>query len=188
MAILKTYNVLTDITNQDINFDKINEEIKDSGFVTDFQNITYYKSTGNFSVFGLSMDESQLDLVVSSHEAMTIQELKEARAQEFRQRTNAIIEEGFIYNSKKFSLSLDAQTKIIAMKENLGSFTFPFRWTLKSGTDTYSLSDSTEALAFHNTALEAYMFISTNEMYLTDALSLATTKQDVDAIIDTRTL
>jgi len=78
---LKTYDVNSEITSQIVDVEKLDKEIKDSGYVQDYEGIVFFGE--DVIVYGASiLDETSLDSLMLNHELtvldLTLRGIKDA--------------------------------------------------------------------------------------------------------------
>jgi len=124
MGLLKTYTIATDITKGILNHTRLESEIRTSGYVTNFLDIS--SDDVYVRVYGDSLsNESALGTLVEDHGYETLAELKDRRYNEIDYKTMTLIAPGFTYDGTTFSLSISAQMNWSSIKENTSDFTFP---------------------------------------------------------------
>jgi hypothetical protein len=105
---LKIYSILNNITLQKVNIEKLHSEILASGFVEEFSGLSIEED--DLIIFGESIiDEIQLDNLILIHEEESLDDLKNKKYIEIDNRTSELINEGFIFDGHRFSMSLTAQ-------------------------------------------------------------------------------
>ncbi len=109
---------------------------------------------------------------------------KSSRYLQIDGKTDALIIQGFTYDSKVFSLSLSAQMNFNALKNESSEFTWPVEITTISN-DTYSLTLA-NLNAFWRTGKVALKGDLDTGRALKKQIFDATTQAAVDAIVDTR--
>ena len=116
-------------------------------------------------------------------------ELASAKAEKIRlvdARTDELIDDGFPYDGQMFSLSEQAQLKLLGAVIGSASLTYPVEWNNIDDTGTTLLDDAAEVNVFYGTAMltvEAHLATGTA---LKNAINACTTVAEVDAIQDTR--
>jgi hypothetical protein len=168
-----------------VNPDKLVEEIRDSGSVTEFAGVCADQTVQTIDIHGEAIaSQSGLDAVVAAHSACTLDEYKAAKNATIDARTDAIIAGGFDFDGNNFSLSTEAQTNWIA----LAVFSNTFQWPVAVTTN-----DDREYLL---SAANFPAFLYTGKTKVGDSIAsgralklqvnAAITKAEVDAIVDPR--
>lgn len=155
------------------------------------------------AVFGLSLAEldpdalavevadgtakATVDAVVGAH-GDTLDEYKEKRAKTIDVRTVELIDLGFSYAGKVFSLSVPAQVKLSGLNQARleMSLTYPIRWNTIDDLDAYDLQNAVDVNAFYMTALGTVRAHLDSGTALKDAIRAAVDKAGVDAVVDNR--
>jgi len=187
-TVLKTYN-LTDISSGTIKPRKLEAEIRAAGYVENFWGMPYDVTTGNIVIEGDSLlNETALDALVAAHEEESLAEYKALKNTAIDERTRELIEGGFSYNSKTFSLSQEAQAKLTGINQirTEGDTSYPIKWNTIDDQDVESLSNAGEVLQFYKAAVSAYRGHVDSGTSLKDSVRAATTKAEVDAVTDAR--
>ena len=68
-------------------------------------------------------------------------------------KTGELISQGFVYNTKTFSFSANAQSNLLGVYSAKELLTYPFDWNVKDDSETYAIADADEMSAFFMTAL-----------------------------------
>jgi hypothetical protein len=181
MGILKVYNI------SEINSKRLTDDIKASGSVNGYEHIIH--ADGMVRVYGQSIqDETALNNIFSSHVAFILNDYKAERMLGIDARTAELIGEGYTYGAKQFSLSIHAQTNILALfatKDN-PALGYPIKYNTKDDTDTLELLNAADVEGMYLSALAAKKGHLDSGTSLKDSIRDATTKEEVDAIIDNR--
>jgi hypothetical protein len=119
---------------------------------------------------------------------VTLDEYKKLRYCEIDVRTGELISQGFVYQSKIFSLSTSAQTNILALDSTRDdpALTYPIKYNTIDDSDSYDVVDSTDLHNMYLTALATKKGHLDSGTVLKTSIRDAATKADVDAIIDNR--
>lgn len=184
MAELKTYSISTDITDQAVSAKLLDAEIIASASVTNYSGCTV-----NGDVLKIKGDsianETILDSTVLAHVAVPLAAYKDIRHEEIDARTEELITDtGFVFDSKTFSLSGNAQRNFDRQLDEEPKYSFPIDISTKDN-DTYSLAVNDNAnfwIAMKdgvNTHLDSGRVLKKS---IFDAVD----KAAVDAIEDTR--
>jgi len=188
MEKLKTYTIST-ILSGSLNLNKLNDEIENSGTVSDFQNISNNKKTDEIEIFGASiLDLPALDLIIENHSAFDLSELKESRYDEIDAKTVEIISAGFVFDGQTFSLSAQAQnnwTNIKAQKDVFNAMgMFPIQVSTKDS-DVYFLQYA-DVDSFWGAGMVAVKTPYNIGGNLKKLIFDATTIEEVNLVIDNR--
>lgn len=119
-------------------------------------------------------------------DSLTVEEYKALKYKEIDDKTSKLIGEGFTYGGKKFSLSPIAQTNITNTFISKDALTYPVRWNTKDDAEAIDIADATEMTGFYQTALVDVKTKQDTGTALKDSVRVATTKAEVDAVIDNR--
>lgn len=182
IVILKTY-----LNNKKFNFNKLKNEILEAEIVDKLSNVC--GDFLNIYVYGKEiLDEEILDDIINNHEYITLAELKELKIKEVDQKTTDIINEGFEFDNKTFSLSMAAQSNWTNIKSNKNVFVamslFPIQIsTLDS--DLYFLQD-TDVDTFWASGLNKVKYAYSTGGSIKKLIKDALTKIDLEQIIDNR--
>ncbi len=134
-----------------------------------------------------SSDKLVIDGVLAAHD-QTLQAAKTAKAVAIDTKTSQLIDGGFVYSEKTFSLSLDSQAVMAACQllKDDGSFVYPVKMNNIDNTDVYSVVDSVDMNALYVAAITAMRSFSDSGTALKDAVRAAINVAEVDAVIDNR--
>lgn len=188
MSTLKTYN-LTDILEGIINVTKLNEEIEASSCISGFKNVTHNQKNDSIVIHGESItDETQLDQLIQNHKAKDLTDWKREKAAEIDMKTGQLISNGFSYKNKNFSLSANAQTNILALytTKDHPALTYPIKYNTIDDSEQYDVTDSADLEGMYLTALATKKAHVDSGTALKDQIRSATTKEELDAIVDNR--
>jgi len=102
-------------------------------------------------------------------------------------RTQELISQGFVYNGSTFSLSSNAQTNWIGLKQasSLGLISFPYDVTTKDDLQ-HSIIDEADLTAFYATGLGTKSAHVASGRALKILVNAETTIEGVDSIVDNR--
>lgn len=100
-------------------------------------------------------------------------------------KTQQLIGQGFTYASKIFSLSANAQLYWSNLL-NIPSGDFPLTVNTLDDLDSYNIADTTDAQGMYGAALSAVKGHLTSGTALKEQVRAATTKAEVDAVVDSR--
>jgi hypothetical protein len=135
------------------------------------------------------LEVTALDSVVSSHKAITsIQRYKNKKIAAIDERTGELIRMGFSYGGKIFSLSDNAQRKMIGTHEvkDHPALVYPVEWNTKDDLDSVLLSNAAELDAFYLTGLGTMRAHIDSGTTLKRDVRSATTLAEVQAVVDAR--
>lgn len=183
MEELKVYSIENDTLEGEVDIVKLQSEISNTSYVTDFANIS--TSGGNIHVWGGALaDENSLTTVVGNHIATTLVEYRNVRHLEIDLKTTELIEVGFIYDSITFSLSNLSQGNYDALQNNTSYYTWPKDISTKDS-DTYELAEANVDTFWtaYKDVVEGH--IETGRV-LNASIKNAADKDAVDAIVDNR--
>lgn len=180
---LKTYASDLDVTAGEVDLGNLHNEIKDSGHVNGY---THADLEGiAIKIYGTSIaDESALDTLIQNHIAVPLDQYKKKRYNEIDKKTGGMIAAGFTYDSKQFSLSLNAQSNWNALKDDTSEFTWPAEISTIDE-DTYDL-DEANVGAFWNAGKDVLKGHLDSGRALKKSIKDATDKAGVDAVVDNR--
>lgn len=130
--------------------------------------------------------EKDIQKLDGSPETLTLDEYKSMKINEIDDRTGELIAQGFVYATKTFSLSKNAQTNLLGLKLNKDVLTYPKRWNNIDDTDFYDITDATDAENFHLSAMNTWTGHVDSGTTLKDSVRAATDKAGVDAVVDNR--
>lgn len=132
------------------------------------------------------------DIVICSSDPtpkeLTLEEYKQIRYNEIDCRSSELISQGFTYQSKVFSLSVSAQTNILALDNTRDdpALTYPIKYNTIDDVDSYDVIDSTDLHNMYLTALATKKGVLDSGTTLKTSVRTATTQAEVDAVIDNR--
>ncbi len=103
-------------------------------------------------------------------------------------KTDELIAQGFVYSDKTFSLSANAQKRIMGIHQvrDDASLSYPVKWNTIDDADALELADSAAVHSFYLTALGTYRGHVDGGTSLKDQVRAASTVAAVDAITDSR--
>ena len=181
--VVKTYSISSDITSGTVKVSKLDGEIAATSHVTEFRSVV--KNGDSLQVWGDSLsDESALDALVLAHVAFSLADCKATRYVEIDAKTGGLISAGFVYDSKTFSLSPNAQANWNSLMDNQSEFNWPVDITTIDN-DTYSL-EVANISAFWNAAKNVLKGHLDTGRVLKKEIFDATDKTSVDAVVDNR--
>ena len=120
--------------------------------------------------------------------AFTLSDYKNYRYKEIDERTSSLISNGFVYNSKRFSLSQNAQINILGLdgSRNDPALSYPIEYSTIDDLDSYSVVDSVDLHTMYLAALGTKKYYVDSGTILKDSVRIAVNEQDVQLIIDNR--
>ena len=188
MALLKTYSIQNDVALQVVNQKKLHKEIQNSNDIDGLETILVDGDT--IELYGNSfINEAAVDGSINTHEAVDLAAYKQLKFKEIDARSEELIKEGgFTYNGKQFSLSEAAQINLlgIELKKNFAGI-LPITFNTYDDLDVETLTTVTHIENFFLAALTAKRTVlDTATLVLKDPIRAATTKAEVDAVIDNR--
>lgn len=139
----------------------------------------YWKVSGNAVVEQDATEKAATDLG-------RLDALKAARIEEIQERTGELRDEGFSYSGKQFGLSprsVDMLEGVIIAKDSLS---YPQTWNTLDELGSHDLADAAEVEVFFMTALGTYKAIQDAGSALKASIRAATTKAELDAVVDNR--
>lgn len=103
-------------------------------------------------------------------------------------RTEELIASGFQYAGKTFSLSMNAQAKMMGINQirSENEVVYPIRWNTKDDNDYYEIQNANDMRAFYLTGVGTYRAHVDAGTALKDLVRAATSKAEVDAVVDPR--
>jgi hypothetical protein len=177
MSVLKTYSIQNDITGQKVASSHLHSEIIASGSVTGFEGVA--KSGDTVSVIGTALaNETALDALVLAHSDLPA--LKTTRYAEIDAKTDELIDLGFTFDGKQFSLTVKGQHSIRVVKENNAADNV----TTKDH-DTYALTQP-NVNGYYNASIAQLKVHKDSGRVLKKSVFDAVDTAAVNAIVDTR--
>jgi len=118
----------------------------------------------------------------------TLAEAKICKCAGIDHRTLELIAQGFVFAGKTFSLSQAAQSRLLGINQvrDNPAVTYPINWNTIDDSDVYPVPDSATLFSFYLTAMGTYRAHVDSGTTLKDQVRAATTKAEVEAIIDPR--
>jgi hypothetical protein len=119
---------------------------------------------------------------------LDLNDYKKLRYCDIDKRTGELISAGFVYQSKIFSLSQNAQINILALDEtrNDPALEYPIKYNTIDDLESYNVVDADDLHSMYLTALATKKGHVDSGTNLKTSIRDAATKADVDAIIDNR--
>jgi hypothetical protein len=117
-----------------------------------------------------------------------LSESKQMKFDEIDARTGQLIDVGFSYVGKRFSLSASAQSSLIGIDHARSdpALTYPINWNTIDDLDFHALADANDAHGFFLTAFGTYRAVLDAGTGLKDQVRAATTRAEVEAVVDPR--
>lgn len=133
-------------------------------------------------------EETQLNDLVSNHDPFDLAQYKYDKSQSIDDRTNELIMLGYIHDGVTFSLSIPAQTNLLALytTRNEPSITYPIEYNNIDDSVLYSVPDAATIEAMYLTALGTKKAHLDSGTVFKTAVRNAVDKAGVDAVIDNR--
>ena len=123
---------------------------------------------------------------IMERDSLSLPEYKKEKNLDIDLRSALLIEDGFTYQGKAFSLSTNAQINISALNQTRNDLTYPVTYNTIDDTDTYDVVDAADMNAMYMAALAAKKAVLDGGTSLKTQVRQATTKEEVDAVIDNR--
>lgn len=136
-----------------------------------------------------SFKEDIIEVIVEVplDEIPSLEDIKKLRFQTIDLRTNQLIKEGFSFNGKRFSLSLNAQIKIIgAYTKKSEAFIYPLVWNTIDDLEPISIINESDFDDFFNFAFGTVKLHLDSGTNLKNQIRLASTIDETESIIDNR--
>lgn len=138
----------------------------------------YWKITGDVvaEMSSAEKDTAELD------------NIKSAKNVAIDGKTTSLIDIGFTYAAKQFSLSLPSQIKLIGAHElkDDAALTYPITWNTIDDFDKHDIDNATALDNFYKTALGTIRAHLDSGTALKNQIRAATTIAEVDAVVDNR--
>jgi len=162
------------------------EVLADPAVVTELTHVTVDGTIAKVAFIASisAAEKTALDSIISVHDGCSLSVLQENRRQEVSANTQALVSAGFVFDSQTFDLAHMARTTWIGMYSLRHLLTWPKNIGTMTG-EEYSLSEA-NIEAFMGTALGAYDYILSGERTLKHSINIATTKAELDAVVDER--
>lgn len=173
--------------NSSVDITKLTEELKDADFV-----VFSISSSDDNEVYKINVDrddKSAIDVIIAAHSGIgSLEYYKNIKYRNIDNRTNELISRGFNYAGKMFSLSLPAQIRLLGINQvrNDPNLIYPIRWNTMHDNDYYEIANPEDFHLFYMKSLATYRAHVDAGTALKDQVREATSKAEVDAIIDNR--
>jgi hypothetical protein len=142
--------------------------------------------------FHQDLTEEEQDQLTAVHDAWNPANLaieKHEKCVTIDARTDEIMTVGFEFPADSgniFSLTLEAQTRLLGVQLAGASFPYPLTWSLLDNSGVYSIPDQATFQSFFGTALTTMKNILAAGNDLKDEVNLCSSLEEIDAIVDTR--
>lgn len=133
----------------------------------------------------IEMTDVQKELL----DASTLDQLKAQKMTEINQRTAQLIAQGFEYpaaSGKIFSLSIHSQLNISELRTTKAENPYPFDWGTIDDLDSHTMTSDADVEAFYQAARATLFQHKFTGETLRKQVRLATTRAEIDAVIDNR--
>lgn len=184
-AVVKTYTISTDVTGGEVALPYLCDEIMDSGAVTGYTGLRRIGDT--IEVQGDSISNATLlDTTVQDHD--TLESYKQSKRDDIITKTVKLEEAlTFTWESKQFKLNNAYQDKWVNIYTFSGNGLIAYPKVISDTNGlTHNLDDHADVVSFVGAGLAtAEAFYAGDDGYFT-AIDAATTKAEVDAVVDTR--
>lgn len=164
-----------------VNSDILLAEIVASGSVTS-PSVTV--GNDKLTIGGTVTNQSTLDAVIAAHDPSPLSVYKAAKNAAIDAKTQALIRQGFTFDGRSFSLSVNAQMNWSGLKTFEGLLSWPVAITTNDDSE-YSLSQA-NLTAFTGTGLGTVSAHYGSGRALKLQVNAATSKTEVDAVVDNR--
>lgn len=123
---------------------------------------------------------------IMERDSLSLPAYKKEKNLDIDLRSALLIEDGFTYQGKVFSLSTNAQINISALNQTRNDLTYPVTYNTIDDIDTYDVVDAADMNAMYMAALATKKAVLDGGTSLKTQVRQATTKEEVDAVIDNR--
>lgn len=134
-------------------------------------------------------DQSLVDnaaAISAWRDAMELPALKPMKVAAIDQKTEEVIARGFVFASKTFSLSANAQLTLLGTFNARTALVYPVRWNTIDDADVYELQSSVDVEGMYAAAVAAVRSALDSGTALKDQVRAATTRAALDAVVDGR--
>lgn len=177
------YSVENDIVSHSVDLEKLTSEISNANCTSG--QLSLILSGDVLSIYyGAILDQNALDALVHNHSAITLDDNKAAKIIEIDKHTDAIIAQGFGYDSNRFSLSIEAQMNWSGLYTFQSIFSWPMGVTTLDNT-TYELAQA-NLIPFIVTASTVIATAIGSGRALKIAVNAAADQAALDAVVDSR--
>lgn len=137
-------------------------------------------------------DDGDKTSIDSFYQAITendsLDTYKALKYEEIDNRTDDIVSNGYVYQTKNFSLSSNAQINILALDNSRNDpvMIYPIKYNTINDMDSYDVVDADDLHAMYLTALATKKSIVDSGTVIKNQVRSCATRAEVDAIIDNR--
>jgi len=182
------YSIADDTPDGSVDSSRMLVEIGNADIDTDFQRIdTVGDVLDIWFVDALSgAEETTLNGLVAAHNFLAAVKAKKFAAIDVR--TVELIETGYTFNGKKFSLSLPAQIRTMGIHQvrDNPAVVYPIKWNTRDDDEAVDVPDSATVDGMYLTGLGTYRAHVDGGTTLKDLVRAATTIAEVEAVVDPR--
>lgn len=141
----------------------------------------YWKIDGDTVIEMIQVEKDAVDLA-------DLPDIKAVKYLEIDKRTGELIAAGFFYAGFQFSLSTEAQSRLMGLNQvrDHPMITYPVKWNNLDDTHVYNLANADEVLTFYLTAVGTYRTHVDSGTALKQQVRDAANKAAVDAVVDNR--
>ena len=150
----------------------------------DGQPLIYFKYDG-VNVIECTEDEIEIRSFEVGPGA-TIEDYKKMKYCQIDERTSQLISLGYSYGGELFSLSMNAQTNILALDHSRLELSYPIEYNTKNDESVYSIADATTVHNMYLTALATKKARLDSGTVFKTQVRDATTIQEVRDVYDNR--
>ena len=190
MADLKTYSIKDDINVGKVELEMLDREIENGNVVVGYEG---FRIKGDsLTIMGSELSsEPILDSIIQNHDAFGLKTHKNNKIDEIDIKTGELIALGFEFPSAsgmRFSLSQSAQINISALYQSKDdpAITYPITYNTIDDLTTFAIPNAETLYGMYLTALATKKAHLDSGTALKNQVRAATTKAEVDLIIDNR--
>lgn len=185
MAVVKTYSISQDVLSEKVNLKNLSLQIETSELVNGFSGCS--RNGDELEILGDSIvSESGLDEIVFNHDEETLSQMKLRRYNEVDKKTGELIVAGFTYLGELFSMSYNAQINLLGLNSSKDDLTYPIKYNAKDDSTHILLNNASEVSSMYLSALADKKSKQDSGTDLKISIESASTKSEVEAIIDNR--
>lgn len=146
---------------------------------------SYVNVAGDVCEVWIDATQAEIDALVASH---PLRAAKAAKFSAIDRRTGQLISAGFAFAGRQFSLSTEAQSRLMGLNQirEDPNVVYPVKWNTIDDAGTYILANATDVINFYLTAIGTYRYHLDKGTALKDQVRAAATVAEVDAVTDTR--
>lgn len=130
-------------------------------------------------------DQALVDAAIAAHVVVSLEDYKQVKSATVDRRTFELIDEGFTYGGKIFSLSDRAQLRMLGFLESAATI-YPVDWNTIDNSSKISILDVAEMLLLATAAFGTIESQTKAGSVLKDTVRAAVDKDAVDAVADIR--